>query len=149
MHASVSNGTQCQPSLSSNSYESISKGISYHVSIAFNSHLVSRQPSTSPIIHPSDAPATHAPTTAAPTTHPSETPTTTHAPTQSPVTRSPTRTGQTYPPTTQKQDTKAPSTQEMLTIAPTQSNCMRQPHDTLQVTDLLGSQEEEETADSD
>eukprot|EP01083_Nonionella_stella_P136482 415328_1 len=100
MHASVSNGTQCQPSLSRNSYGSISKGISYHVSIAFNSHLVSRQPSTSPIIHPSDAPATHTPTTAAPTTHPSETPTTTHAPTQSPVTRSPTRTGQTYPPTT-------------------------------------------------
>eukprot|EP01083_Nonionella_stella_P265842 900010_1 len=40
MHVSVSNGTQCQPSLSLNSYGSISKGVSYHVSIAFNSHLV-------------------------------------------------------------------------------------------------------------
>eukprot|EP01083_Nonionella_stella_P218136 782500_1 len=50
MHASVSNGTQCQPSLSSNSCESISKGISYHVSIAFNSHLVNH-PHHPPPIH--------------------------------------------------------------------------------------------------
>eukprot|EP01083_Nonionella_stella_P097224 273257_1 len=132
----------------------------------------STQASTSPTIHPSDAPTTRAPTTAAPTTHPSETPTTN--PSETPTTtHAPTRTGETYPPTTHPttlptieptlnptnkptvdpttKPTTAPSAQEK--TEQLYATTTRYIRDTIEVTDLLRSQEEEEgeeeTADRD
>eukprot|EP01083_Nonionella_stella_P313256 1123713_1 len=150
MHVSVSNGTQCQPSLSLNSYGSISKA--FPIMYPLHSTVISSKCVSLVAIHPLNHP--HHPSSIhlmrprhahrlllrPPHIHQRHPPQLIRRHNHLSRSHRPALGKRTHQPHNQplfvvilciqKQDTKAPSTQEMLTIAPTQSNCMRQPRDT-------------------